>query len=237
MSRNRRRGCGPVTLLILLALVAGLLVVGDRLAVRQAEGFVAENLRTRSRLDTTPQVTIHGFPFLTQVAARRFDRVDLEGTGVPAGTPERPLRVDRMDLRLSGVDTANNYRQISASDLDGTASVTWGEIGKQVGAQVAPERDGRIRVELTAGIYGQRVPVVVSARPVLDVPSQKVHLSEPRALVARYQVPDVVVERVVAENVPPVDLNLPLSLRASGLTVRRDHLDLGLQGTDIQLVN
>lgn len=233
---GRRGGCIPIALLLIVVLVLGGLVVADRVLHARAEDEVARILQDRMELSNTPEVTIHGFPFLTQVAANRFGRVDLSGTGITAGTSERPLQVDRMDLALRDVVTADRFRRITASELDGTAYVTWAEISRQVDAEVTPQEGGRVRVDLTADLYGQQADFVLSARPVLDVPTQEVRLVEPRVLVARYQVPRAVVERIAAEYVPPVPITLPLSLQASSLTIGPNHLELGLVGTDVPVV-
>lgn len=236
MSARRRSGCSPVALILAAILALGGLLAIDRIAHRQAEQAVARSLHSQMQLTDQPEIAIHGFPFLTQVIANRFDRVDLSGTGITAGTPDRPLLVDRMSLKLRDVITAERYQQITAGRLDGTAYVTWGEISRQIGSPVTPQEGGRVRVDFTAALYGQQVDLVLSARPVLDVATQEVDLTEPQVIIARYQVPDSVVERIAAEYAPAVPITLPLSLRASSLTIGEDHLELGLTGDRVNLM-
>ncbi|MDO5498549.1 MAG: DUF2993 domain-containing protein [Propionibacteriaceae bacterium] len=236
MSERKRRGCGPIALLIALVVVLGVLVGVDRVAIGQVETYVARTLRTQLQLAEEPAVTIHGFPFLTQVARNRFDRVDLSGRDVPAGTPEQPLLVEQMDLQLGDVRTADRFQRITAGDLSGSAYITWAEVADQAGVPLRPEEGDRVRVDVTANLYGQHVPFVVSARPVLDVASQQVRLSEPQLLVASYRVPDAVVQRIADETVPPIELSLPMGLSASDLRVGQEYLELDLSGTDVRLV-
>lgn len=233
---TRRRGCGPLGFAVAAVLLLAVLVGVDRVAVGRVESFVGENLRTEMGLTQAPSVDIQGFPFLTQVAANQFGRVELSGRGIPAGTPEHPLQVDRMDLRLGAVTTADSYRRISAGELAGEAYVTWAEVSNQAGMPVTPQDGGRVRVDIAANLYGQQVPFVVSARPVLDVATQRVRLTEPQVLVASYRLPDPVVQRIADESVPPIELNLPMGLTASDLVVGPDYLELGLSGSNIQLV-
>lgn len=200
------------------------------------EQRVAQLLRAELDLAEEPSVDIRGVPFLTQVIANRFGHVELRGRGLPAGTPDRPLLIDRTDLDLRGVRTADGFRRISAAHLSGSAAITWAEVTGQVGYPVTPQEGGRVQVDVTANLYNQEVPFVVSARPVLDVSTQLVHLREPRVLVAAYRVPDAIVERIAEETVPPVELSLPLGLRANDLRVGGSHLELGLSGTDVQLL-
>lgn len=235
--RPARRGPGArvIGLIVVLLVLLGLVVAADRLAIGQAESIVARNLRTHAGFAAEPAVTIHGFPFLTQLARNRFDRVDVDGRGMAAGTAERPLDVDRLVLRLRDVETSDNYRTIVAGSLDGTAFVTWAEIGRQFGAPVVPQGDGRLHLDVTADLYGQQAPIAVSVRPVLDSPTQRVALTEPEVIVGQYRIPDAVVQRIAADRAPPVELSLPLSLRAESLTLTPEHLELGASGNDVRL--
>ncbi|WP_432560518.1 LmeA family phospholipid-binding protein [Granulicoccus sp. GXG6511] len=234
---RRSSGRRSVATLVVVAFVLALLGVGDRLAVRQVEDRVGQVLRTQLDLAEDPSVRIEGIPFLTQVAVNRFDHVRLSGRGIPAGTAERPLLVDRMDLDLRGVRTADRFRRITGERLTGSAGVTWAEVTQQLGATVTPQAGGRVQVDITADLYGQQVPFVISARPVLDIATQRVHLSEPQVIVGSYRIPDDVVQRIAQESVPPVDLSLPMELTASDLRVGRTHLELDLSGADVRLVD
>ena len=87
-------------LLIVLVLVLGLAVLGDRVAHGIAEDRVATELAEKGGLQGTPDVAIAGFPFLTQAVAGRYDDVEIsltaEQLGQPAGT--------RADIALHGVE-------------------------------------------------------------------------------------------------------------------------------------
>lgn len=233
---RRRRGRGCFVLLLVAVLGLAGLVGLDRWAVRRVEAEVAATLQTQMNLPEAPQVTIEGFPFLTQVAANYFGRVNLHGRGIAAGTAQQPLTVDRMDLELTGVRTADRFSKVSADNLTGMAYVTWAEITHRARVPISPEDGGRVRVDITADLYGQQVPFVVSAKPVLDVASQQVRLTEPRVVVASYQMPDAVVQRIADETVPPFPLELPMGVRASSLSTSPENLELGLAGTQVALV-
>lgn len=212
------------------------LAVADRVAVREVEHQVAQRLQTELHLTEQPSVAIEGVPFLTQVVLNRYGHVALHGRGLPAGTAQRPLLVDRVDLDLWGIRTADAFRRVSAERVSGTAAVTWAEVTHQVGYPVTPQGGGRVKVDITANLYGQQVPFVVSARPVLDAATQRIDLSEPEVVVAAYRIPDALVQRIAAETVPPIEVSLPRGLKASDLQVGTSHLELGLSGTEVQLV-
>jgi hypothetical protein len=78
-------------LLVVLLVVVGLLVALDRVAVLAAERVVATRIQTDQSLPERPDVSIGGFPFLTQAIAGRYGSVtltvhDLHRTVVPVHT-------------------------------------------------------------------------------------------------------------------------------------------------------
>lgn len=98
-----------VVLLVLVALAAVL----DRVAVAVAERTVADRIRQDQGLGGRPDVTIHGFPFLTQLVSGDYDDVDLTvrnlgGVGV--------IRVDRLTAHLTGTHVA--FGDVVRRDVD-----------------------------------------------------------------------------------------------------------------------
>lgn len=91
----RRAVTGTVVTLVVVAAAA---VVADRVAVNVAEDRAAEEVTRQLDVVGTPDVAIHGFPFLTQLLARSLDDVDAAAEGV---TLEG---VDATDVRLSARD-------------------------------------------------------------------------------------------------------------------------------------
>ena len=73
---RRHRGLRVLAIVVLVLIV--LLIAADRIGVVVAERTVADEAQTQLAsegvtIDGKPKVDIHGFPFLTQVAAaRRF---------------------------------------------------------------------------------------------------------------------------------------------------------------------
>jgi hypothetical protein len=119
-----------------LLLVALLLVGVDRLAAYAASRIVADRLKTSEHLTTTPQVTIRGFPFLTQVFDGRLREVDVTAHDVDRGglrfvTVSAELTGVRLDLsrllhgHLGAVPVQSGRAQASVSyaDLDRYAAV------------------------------------------------------------------------------------------------------------------
>jgi hypothetical protein len=86
-------------LVIVLAVIVGLLVVADRVAKVAAQGVVASRIESDQGLSQRPDVTIHGFPFLTQALAGRYDDVSLTLHDLL----DRSVPVKRLTVDLHGV--------------------------------------------------------------------------------------------------------------------------------------
>jgi hypothetical protein len=67
----------PLRNLILLAAFLVLLYGADRVAAHLAESKIAAVVETDAHLHEKPQVSVHGFPFLTQAAGGRYDRIEV----------------------------------------------------------------------------------------------------------------------------------------------------------------
>jgi hypothetical protein len=87
-----------VTLFVLAAL-GGLLYGADRFLLAMAEGQIAKQVAAEGGLQTTPEVTIHGFPFLTQVVAGQYDKITVNVGDVQ----QQRVKVSDVRTELRGV--------------------------------------------------------------------------------------------------------------------------------------
>jgi LmeA-like phospholipid-binding len=102
---------------VVVALLAALLVA-DRVAVIRVQGRIAAHVGDWG-FPAGPRVKIAGFPFLTQLAARRLSRVVICAAGKKLG----PVQVKRLDVTLYGVRASRGGTGRTASRLSGTALV------------------------------------------------------------------------------------------------------------------
>ena len=85
--------------MVLLVVIAVIGIAGDRLAARLAADEAERRLVAEGF--TGPSVTMHGFPFLTQLAARRFERVTLTADSLDSGEGEaRAVSAESRSSRL-----------------------------------------------------------------------------------------------------------------------------------------
>jgi hypothetical protein len=96
--RRRRRRWPWITLLVIVLVLVG----GDRAANAYAENQMASQVQSSLALSGKPNVTIQGFPFLTQVAARTFNTVDVNASNETAGAAGQ-LEIASLTATLHGM--------------------------------------------------------------------------------------------------------------------------------------
>jgi LmeA-like phospholipid-binding len=96
--RRRRRRWAWITLLVIVLVLVG----GDFAAKAYAENQMASQVQSSLALSGKPNVTIQGFPFLTQVASRTFNTVDVNASNETAG-PGGQLQIASLTATLHGM--------------------------------------------------------------------------------------------------------------------------------------
>ena len=147
-----RRHRSALTFVGVALLVAGLLAAGlygaDRWAQNGVERQVAKNLHSALATPSEPQVSIDGFPFLTQVATRNVRQVHVVADDV-GGTGEKALSLAHVDLVLSEVMTTDWFQTMTASHIEGTGLIDYAVLERVATVPLSYAGDGRIRVETT----------------------------------------------------------------------------------------
>ncbi|MCM2394271.1 LmeA family phospholipid-binding protein [Streptomyces albipurpureus] len=126
-------------LLIISVILGGIFIAADRLAVNFAESEAAEKVRTSQGLRSTPEVSIKGFPFLTQVAAKELDEVGISLSGITAVAGGRTVNVTEVRAALVDVRIDSNYSSAVAASAKGSARISYADLSLAApkGAQVS----------------------------------------------------------------------------------------------------
>jgi len=132
--------------LIVIVLV---LVAADRAALFITENQIASQFKDSADLSGKPHVTIGGFPFLTQLAARDFNIVHINATDETTG----PLEIASLTATLHGMHIVN----LSTTRIDqfnASALVTFAALGSAGGIPqgITLSADGPNKVEATVSI-------------------------------------------------------------------------------------
>ncbi|MET9391681.1 DUF2993 domain-containing protein [Streptomyces sp. NPDC006624] len=179
-------------LLIFVVILGGLFVLADRLAVGFAEDEAADRLKTTENLSTTPDVSIKGFPFLTQVAAGSLDDIEvgIDAYEAAAGDGARKIRIDDLRADMKGVEFSGDYSSATATSATGTATISYDELlktAKSEPTQVAPGvtarvlglsdgGNGKIKVTVEATVLGTKLPEPVSVLSTVTVDGDTVRV-------------------------------------------------------------
>jgi len=135
-----------ITVAILMPFFAALLIA-DRVTLIYATNRVARQIENRG-FPAKPHVSIPGFPFLTQVAAKRLNKVVVSAAGKKLG----PVEVKRLDVTLYGIRVSSSYHLRTASELSGTALIGFAGFAGVPGLPgIRVAADGPERVKITIG--------------------------------------------------------------------------------------
>ncbi|MFJ4920836.1 DUF2993 domain-containing protein [Streptomyces sp. NPDC088725] len=155
-------------LLVLVIVFGGLLVAADRFAVRFAQGKVADKVQESQGLDSKPDVSIKGFPFLTQVVGSSLDEVDINVGGLTATAGGHSVKVTEVRAVLKDVAIDSSFSSATAGEASGSARLSYTDLGQAApkGATIGyagPERaaKGQVKVSgaMTDVLKGADIPV------------------------------------------------------------------------------
>ncbi|MEV7868831.1 DUF2993 domain-containing protein [Streptomyces sp. NPDC088124] len=116
------------TLLILVVVFGGLFVAADRVAVSFAEDQVASRIRSGAGLASDPEVSINGFPFLTQVVGTSLDDVRIGLDGVSASADGHAVRVTEVKAELKDVKFDSSFSTATAASATGSAQISYADL-------------------------------------------------------------------------------------------------------------
>ncbi|MFD3997010.1 DUF2993 domain-containing protein [Streptomyces sp. NPDC058548] len=139
-------------LLIVAVVLGGVLVGIDRLAVGYAEDEAAGRVKLSSAKSDAVEVDIKGFPFLTQVADKRLDEVDVRLTGVTATAGDKNIRVGELNVALRDVTVTGDWAGAKAGSASGTALISYADLTAASDQEAVVAYGGNGKVKVTGGV-------------------------------------------------------------------------------------
>ncbi|MEZ3182265.1 DUF2993 domain-containing protein [Streptomyces pimonensis] len=240
-----------ILLVVTVALGAVLLVV-DRVAVHVAEGEAADRLKATENLAHTPDVSIDGFPFLTQLADGTLDevRVGIEDYEADTGDGARTIRIAGLSADLHDVDFSTDFSSAVAADATGTATIAYDEL-----LEAAASEPGRAGPGVTARIVGLSDGGNGKIKVAVEATVLGVELPEPVSVLSSVTVVDGDTVRVKADAVPEfggaemvesgvrritdfeqrID-GLPGGIRLDEVRATEAGVEITVKGSDVRLV-
>src|SRR3954452_1263679 len=146
---------------IVVLVILGLLVVADRVALAAAEHVVAGRIQTDQGLSQRPDVTIHGFPFLTQALSGRYDQVTVHVKGLRDRTvPVQKLTVDLRGVHVPlGAVTSGHLSRVPVDHATATILLSYADSNAYLGnpLHVSQGDNGEVKVTGSVTVAGNTV--------------------------------------------------------------------------------
>jgi LmeA-like phospholipid-binding len=134
--RNRRYGARRARRWIIMIVVVVVVLLGIDFAARAvAQNVMAGKIEQQASLTSKPDVSIDGFPFLTQVAAKNFTKVGIKISNLTAGPVTiTTISATATDIRLNSFAFSSG----TIGSVSGTALISFGSLGNTLSNQFGP---------------------------------------------------------------------------------------------------
>jgi hypothetical protein len=195
--RRRRGGRAWIVLLSLLGVLLILAVVADRAAAYVASRTIANQAQQQLtaqhvRTSEKPTVSVEGFPFLTQVAQGRYQKVVIHSKHLTSSDYPGVV-LDQLDVTATGINAStgallHGTGRITADHITGTTSLSWDSVtrlmvanagtSKLRGVTVSSVSDGEIQLRAPVNLLGTPATVVATGKLVVSGASVKVRITK-----------------------------------------------------------
>lgn len=233
----RRRGSsalvGVLLVLVVAALLVGGLAVTDRYIHGRVQEQVANQLQAQLGTPQAPQVTIEGFPFLTQVAAGSISRVHLVADQVGRDV-QSSVVIGHVDLYLTDVVSQDRFATMTVSHAEGTALLDYAEVQSLSSVPLIYVGGGRFQVDTATTVFGQQVKAKVTGGLALNSSDQTVSMTDPTVQVGDVTLPQIASDALIKAVIKPVPITgVPFDLRLTSIDAQDDGLHAGVVGDNI----
>jgi hypothetical protein len=210
-------------LLVAFAIVVILLIAADRIALVVAETQIADRVQKSQDLSAHPQVSIKGFPFLTQVLGGRYHEVDVSVRNVTRGG----LTIDRLSVHAHGVSVplskvmSGSVSEVPVDRADALVTLGYPELNAYIAEQlgevlkVAPN-NGSLKLTGTLPVP-PRISLSVQAQ--IDVSGSAITLRPVGVAAALAKIPGIRVAAGIVEQA--LTVRLPISELPFGIELQR----------------
>ncbi|MEV8513340.1 DUF2993 domain-containing protein [Dactylosporangium sp. NPDC051484] len=150
-------------------ILIGVFVVVDRIAASAAESRIAQETRTQLaakdiKYEGDPQVSVTGFPFLTQVAAGEYKKITIKLSKPQLNNIKLDtLTVEARSVKADTQDLLNGKGDVVASQVVGSASMSWDDVRPLLEvAGLPPSADpSQVDLRVVNNKIEMRVPVTI----------------------------------------------------------------------------
>lgn len=226
--------------LILLGVLLVLALAADRIGVRVAQSALADRIQAQGQLANKPDVTAHGFPFLTQVFGGKYQDLEVTATGVTADKyTDLTVHAHLRGVHAPFSDlTGGRIEEVPVDHVQGTLALPYDQLSRAVniaGLTVNGDGNGGVRVSGHLNVLGRTLTASAHAR--VDVAGNgRVVITADHAQVVGVALPPAalgVLERQLSFMVPLNDL--PFGLRLTKVEATATELRLSAEADNVLL--
>ncbi|QCX77503.1 hypothetical protein C9F11_19260 [Streptomyces sp. YIM 121038] len=242
-------------LLIVVVVLGGLFVAADRFAVSYAESEAADKIKAQEGLSSTPDVSIKGFPFLTQVIGGKLDDVEITMKDYDAKSDGDTIRVADLSATMHGVDFSSDYSSATADRAAGVARISYDELLKAAKAEpvelplgakgevvgLSDGGDGKIKVSVEVSKGGTKLPEPVDVLSTVSVEGDTIRVHADKipdklnVLGVSVPLPEGLVRDVTDFQEKVSDL--PGGIQLDTVQAAPDGVDVAVKGENVNLVS
>jgi hypothetical protein len=252
-----RRGAKIGIVLVVLAIIlVGVLAVVDRIAAGAAEDRIVQETRTQLasnevKYEGEPQVSITGFPFLTQVIGGEYEKITISLTKPQVNNVKLDtLTVEARAVKADAQDLLNGKGDVVAGVVAGNATMSWDNVRPLLvvaglPSSIDPSLVGlRVvdnKIELRVPLAFQGIKVTLIAKGSMVVETGKVRLKLESVTTDQGNLPPQVNNLIkqyqnrlqISVNMPGLPYNLVVNsvqTTTTGLQVSASAADVKLTG-------
>lgn len=219
--------------LVFLIFLVIVLVIADRGMHYAAQSEIAKRIDQQYDLASEPEVTINGFPFLTQAVSGEYSEIHI----VTGAITVEEVQLERVNVTAHDVHAELSdlltEPEVVSETIDGKVMLPYSELQKRLPEGVVIENEtGRPRIGGDLAVFGFSVPVsagldfeaegdTITATPTdIDVGESQIDIgSEADRLTMSLQVP-----------------RLPFDLQVTGIEALPNGIEVSAEASDVTMV-
>ena len=219
-----------VALVVLLAVALGA-VVADSVLRRYVEGRIESEVGEVA--DGRVDAQVVGRPATWFVLRDEYPTLEgrVDGAVVPVRGEDVRVDLDVVAHDVNGL--AGGAPHVGSGT--GRASIEWEELSRATGADLSGTADGRLVITTEVGVLGERLPVRVSGRPIVDGATGQLGLGDAKASLDAVDVPQDVVDGLLPRVATYAYLPTFEGLRWGGVQVTQEGAELDFRVDDLQV--
>ncbi len=221
-------------LVIGLIVLVGLVIAADRIGLHVAQDQIAKNIASQGEMDHRPQVSIKGFPFLTQALRGKYSEIDVNVGDVT----QYGVRLKDSQVTLKGVHAPisdavhGDASKIVADTATSVATVGYDEVDKAAPKGMTVVAKGKA-LQVHGPVTFLGLSRTVTATVAVTPAGRSVRVLPQTVKTGGTTIPVALIQQAFSFTVPV--RGLPLGAKITNVSVQSNGLRVGTTAENIKL--